>query len=945
MDKFYRKVHGIKKGTFSRRVFSIMMVLAMIISLMPLNAMEVKAAEGTQPSVTAYATKDQLMTAFTPDSNGTATTVGKLVFGKNSSEAPQEWYILGKDTGVSGDNTIIFAASPIATNREFNSDTSDKTYDSTTVYANHYGASDLREALKGMADGSDTSYFTPAEQGLMNATTVTTNDTKNGGTYTTTDKLYALAADGYSDSSTNTTIKAGTKNQTVLAMSSYRSSGTWFWLRSPYMHDSALLADPDPYFCSVAYSVINDNRGTVQPASNLNLSSVLFSSAATAASSETAESGIIASGKAMTLRLDGSSKNIGTVTYDTTTGDIVAAKGSTTGTVTLVVQGNDGTDNWYYSKQITGTEPETVNVSNIESALGSSADIDLSACKIWLETTDTTDGMIYAVNTPEDIIPVTYTITATAGANGSISPSGEVDVTDGTDQTFTITPNAGYEIDTLKVDGKAVTASTSYTFSDVTAGHTIDVTFKAKSVTPDPEPTPTPDPIPTPDPEPTPTPDPTPTPGPIPTPEPDPTPGPEEHTHTIVTDAAVAATCTETGLTAGSHCSVCGEVIVAQKEVSALGHDWSGEWKTVKEATATEAGKMETTCTRDGCGTKKYKEIPATGTPADPYEGKLDKDAEVAPDAPIEEATLGNTKKELLDAPSIFTPVEKAAIESGAEARVWIEISKTDESSIPSEDKTKISETAKSIMGEDSSITYFDADLFKKVGDGFTTPLHEPGIDVEVTIKVPTSLVNTDNKFEREYKIIRLHTDVTTGENSVDILDGTFDKTTGELTFKTDKFSTYAIAYTDKKLVTGVTLTSGTGTTTLTQAGQSVQLTATVTPTDATDKSVTWTSSNTNVATVDATGKVTAVANGTCVITATTIDGGKTATVTITVNIPSTGKDDGATGSTANATPTDTENKTTSPKTGDNTPIGWLFALVLVSASGMIVVGKKRRYI
>ena len=928
MDKFYRKVHWIKKGTFSRRVFSILMALAMIISLLPMNAMEVKAAEGTQPSVTAYATKDQLMTAFTPNSFGTATTVGKLVFGKNSSGAPQEWYILGKDTGVSGDNTIIFAASPIATNREFNSDTSDKTYDSTTVYANHYGASDLRGALQNMA--TYTSYFTSAEQGLMNATTVTTNDTKNGGTYTTTDKLYALAAD--SCGFMYTTIKAGTNNQTVLAMNSYCKSGDEFWLRLPYVNNgnTALVACPRSYVDS-----LNVTLGrAVQPASNLNLSSVLFASSAQAASSDTAVPGTIASGKAMTLRLDGSSKNIGTITYDTATGDIVAAKGSTTGTVALVVQGNDGTDDWYYSKQITGTE--TVNVSGIKTALGSSADINLSACKIWLETTDG-DGMIYAVNATEGIIPVTYTITASSDSNGSISPSGSVEVTEGEDQTFTITPNDGYEIGTLKVDGKAVTASTSYTFSNVTAGHTIDVTFKAKSVTPTPEPDPTPTP--------TPEPDPTPTPDPEPEPTPTPEPGPEEHTHTIVTDAAVAATCTETGLTAGSHCSVCGEVIVAQKEVSALGHDWSGEWKIVKEATATEAGKMETTCTRDGCGTKKYKEIPATGTPADPYEGKLDKDAEVAPDAPIEEATLDNTKKELLEAPAIFTTVEKAAIESGAEARVWIEISKTDESSIPSEDKTKISETAKSIMGEDSSITYFDANLFKKVGDGFTTPLHEPGIDVEVTIKVPTSLVNTDNKFEREYKIIRLHTDVTTGENSVDILDGTFDKTTGELTFKTDKFSTYAIAYTDKKLVTGVTLTSGTGTTTLTQAGQSVQLTATVTPTDATDKSVTWTSSNTNVATVDATGKVTAVANGTCVITATTIDGGKTATVTITVNIPSTGKDDGATGSTANATPTDTENKTTSPKTGDDTPIGWLFALVLVSASGMIVVGKKRKYI
>ena len=46
----------------------------------------------------------------------------------------------------------------------------------------------------------------------------------------------------------------------------------------------------------------------------------------------------------------------------------------------------------------------------------------------------------------------------------------------------------------------------------------------------------------------------------------------EEHTHTPVTDAAVAPTCTETGLTEGSHCSECGEVIVAQEVVAALGH-------------------------------------------------------------------------------------------------------------------------------------------------------------------------------------------------------------------------------------------------------------------------------------------------------------------------------------------------------------------------------------
>lgn len=81
----------------------------------------------------------------------------------------------------------------------------------------------------------------------------------------------------------------------------------------------------------------------------------------------------------MTLRLDGTGKDIGTVTYNTTTGDIKVVKGSTSQTVALVVQGKDGTNDWYYSKQITGTE--TINASDIKSALSLTSDIDLSACK------------------------------------------------------------------------------------------------------------------------------------------------------------------------------------------------------------------------------------------------------------------------------------------------------------------------------------------------------------------------------------------------------------------------------------------------------------------------------------------------------------------------------------------------------------------------------------
>ena len=84
-----------------------------------------------------------------------------------------------------------------------------------------------------------------------------------------------------------------------------------------------------------------------------------------------------------------------------------------------------------------------------------------------------------------EAVPVTeYTITATAGANGTISPNGAVRVTAGGSQTFTISPSSGYVIDTLTVDGLEVTAATSYTFSDVNANHTIEATFKQESQTP-----------------------------------------------------------------------------------------------------------------------------------------------------------------------------------------------------------------------------------------------------------------------------------------------------------------------------------------------------------------------------------------------------------------------------------------------------------------------------
>lgn len=479
--------HNFKKG------MAFVLTFAMIAGLVPAmsggaDTVQAATGSGTEPSVTAYATKDQLMTAFTPDANGTATTKGKLVFGKNSYGKPQEWYILGADSGVSGgkDNTIIFAANPIARGWMFEDDWqnnkteqnlwSDCNYNGTSiteVFPNHYGASDLRVALKGMAEGSNKSYFTSAEQGLMNATTVTTKDTKNKDssgnylTYTTTDKLYALQGD-YNDTQK---MLAGTSDRTVLARKCYWSSVDRFWLRSPdndYV-GYALLAIPNLYVNYENVCVQN----AVQPASNLNLSSVLFTSAATAASSDTAKSGTIASDKAMTLRLDGTGKDIGTVTYNTTTGDIKVVKGTTSQTVALVVQGNDGTNDWYYSKQITGTE--AINVSAIESESYTPKSIDLSACKIWLETTDSTENLTYAVSATEatlsSISSVAITDIETPVANTTLDTSAACATTGvrSTTPQITWTPSdttAGYN--TSYTASITLTADTGYKFVDST---------------------------------------------------------------------------------------------------------------------------------------------------------------------------------------------------------------------------------------------------------------------------------------------------------------------------------------------------------------------------------------------------------------------------------------------------------------------------------------------
>src|SRR5439155_2433492 len=93
------------------------------------------------------------------------------------------------------------------------------------------------------------------------------------------------------------------------------------------------------------------------------------------------------------------------------------------------------------------------------------------------DTTTTVNPLGLVMNNKKNITANfainTDTITASAGTNGSITPSGAVSVNCGSNQTFTITPNSCARTDSVIVDGVNQGSISSYTFTNVTANHTI----------------------------------------------------------------------------------------------------------------------------------------------------------------------------------------------------------------------------------------------------------------------------------------------------------------------------------------------------------------------------------------------------------------------------------------------------------------------------------------
>lgn len=197
------------------------------------------------------------------------------------------------------------------------------------------------------------------------------------------------------------------------------------------------------------------------------------------------------------------------------------------------------------------------------------------------------------------------------------------------------------------------------------------------------------------------------------------------------------------------------------------------------------------------------------------------------------------------------------------------------------------------VSPKQKKIEYFDISMRKNIKTGNnevkSSEIKDTKNEVTVELELSEEARNVPSGFTRNFYVIRIH------DSKVDRLDAT--RNGNNLSFKTNKFSTYAVAYVDVKNntsspsypstpsypVTDVTLSHDKAD--LTKVGETLQLTATVKPSYADNKTITWKSSDEKVATVDKDGKVTAVANGTATITATSADGKHSATATIIVKI------------------------------------------------------------
>ena len=259
----------------------------------------------------------------------------------------------------------------------------------------------------------------------------------------------------------------------------------------------------------------------------------------------------------------------------------------------------------------------------------------------------------------------------------------------------------------------------------------------------------------------------------------------EKKAHTPVVDAAVAATCAKTGLTEGSHCSVCNEVLVAQKVVDKIPHTVvvDAAVEPTYSSTGLTEGKHCSVCNEV---IEKQTVIPA----------KSESNVTV-----IGDESFAGSKKELADAVLSAEDIEN--INNGKDITIRLNVA-------PKSDATDaIKEQVKAKLKDYTIGTFYDIDISKSIDGGAPVAVTDTNAPVHIQLTLADSLINTDTTVKRDYKIVRFHYDSVTGQTMVDILDASYHAGYNKLDFNTDKFSVYAVVYKDTKMAPAPTATPG----------------------------------------------------------------------------------------------------------------------------------------
>ncbi len=246
-----------------------------------------------------------------------------------------------------------------------------------------------------------------------------------------------------------------------------------------------------------------------------------------------------------------------------------------------------------------------------------------------------------------------------------------------------------------------------------------------------------------------------------------------------------------------------------------VAHNWTGNWETVTKATTAKEGTKVKYCKNEGCKEKIYGTIDkltedgsssgtgdGTSGGSTSNGGDFEKTIRVEKGSTIGSALLLNAKNQLMEDGKIITNTDKNNLSAGTKNIIInLVVSKTETDTLTDADTASFKQYVTLAGNDESTLTYFDVDVYKiaqtksnSSSENFdnenTSKITETASPLKISLTLPSSLRASGN-VTRTYQVLRLH------EGSVAVLLSSYDNSTNQLSFESNLFSTYAIAYKD----------------------------------------------------------------------------------------------------------------------------------------------------